>query len=237
MARQQWMPADGMIVDVASTHGHHESKYTLEARAWDDDLIRREVKHKQFPPYTVGSRIKLQVSDDRQIRFDPNYPGDAAIITTMDMTDQIAEASAFFDSAGARRSAFDQPGRLPPFGAVGTFRDSPAQLGASGTTHILGPDGQPADRPGLRQLLHDATTSDDPAVRQAALDRLHQIRAERAGHMADRAAAGSGQSPPAEASGAAGVAQRLATLQELLNTGALTQSEYESRRQQIISEI
>jgi hypothetical protein len=237
MARQQWMPTEGMIVDVASAHGHHESRYTLEARAMDGDLIRHEVKHKQFPPYTVGSRIKLEVSDDRELRFDPNYPGDAAIITTMDMTDQIREASAYFGSAGAR-SAFDQPAKLPPFGAVGTFRDSPAQLGASGTTaHVLRPDGQPADRPELRQLIHDAT-SDDPAVRQAARDRLHEIRAQRpGGQVFDQQPAGHDQSPAAIASDAAGVAQRLATLQELLNTGSLTQSEYESRRQQIISEI
>jgi hypothetical protein len=230
MAKQQWMPAEGMIVDVASTHGHHESRYTIEARAWDGDLIRHEVKHKQFPPYTVGSRIKLQVSDDRELRFDPNYPGDAAIITTMDMTDQIREASAYFGSAGAR-PAFDQPAKLPPFGVVGTFRDSPAHLGASGTTaHVLGADGRPADHPELRQLIHEAT-SDDPAVRQAARDRLHEIRAQRAGDQ------GHDQSPAAVTSDAAGVAQRLATLQELLNTGALTQTEYESRRQQIISEI
>ncbi len=266
MARQQWVPAEGTIVDVANALGHHEFKYTIEVRNWNRALIRREVKHKWSPPYTVGSRVKVEVSDDSQIRFDARHPGEAAIISTMNMTDQIQEAAAAFDRPGARNSPFGGPGGLMPFGAVGTFSGQGTHLGASGTTmRAFGPDGEPleVDPTELKQLIRDIA-SGDPAAKLAARDRIQQLKAQRS-QQAPSSGSGSGgsagggsgsggqvfdQPPPGYSQpavtdqrpafgdgDAAGVALRLATLQNLLNTGILTQAEYETRRQQIISEI
>ncbi|HWF82553.1 MAG TPA: hypothetical protein VN695_18415 [Streptosporangiaceae bacterium] len=205
MSKSPWWPAEGTIVDVENAFGHHDQKYTIEVRKFDGPLIRRVVKHKAVPPYDVGTRVKVQISDSNEIRFDPSAPGEAAIIATMDMADQIAEASASFDdhSTTPRFADYDKP-------AFGSFRQLAGDqnfitfsvasgAGVVGTpTHSLpgvltllrqepaatsvvmtGPDGREVqiDRGEISELAH-AMTSDEPGVRAAAIEKWHTLKAK-----------------------------------------------------------
>jgi hypothetical protein len=234
MHGQQWYSAEGQVVDVEPARGHHEYNFTIEARKNDGALIRRTIKHKERAPYQVGTRLKIEISDNNnEIRFDPNYPGDAAVLSTMNMTDQIRDASAAFDgSAGPSFASVDgftvgDPSQAG--GASAILLDAFARLHGGPTAQVIGPDGQSlAVDSGEIVQLTQAATSGDPEARRAAIDRLHQIR------DAARTQAGGSfsigvQKVPVE--------ERLARLQGLLSNGTLTQAEYDARRQQIISEI
>jgi hypothetical protein len=262
MSKNLWWPAEGMIVDVENAFGHHEQKYTIEVRKFDGPLISRVVKHKAFPPYDVGTRIKVQISDFNEVRFDPSAPGEAAIIATMDMSGQIAEASAAFDHHSATpRFANDDK---PAFGSMSQLLNdrnfirfsvaSGAEVGTAahssnslpGVLALLrnepdatsvvmtGPDGRQVDvdRAEISELAH-AMTSDEPGARSAAIEKWHKLKASVTGTVAAQPTADS--APPG--SGADPVKSRLAMLDQLLNDGVLTQSEYDAQRQRVINEI
>lgn len=199
MSKSQWSPAEGVIVDVQNAFGHHERKYTIEVRKPDGPPSSRIVKHKAFPPYDVGTRVKVEISDLNEIRFDPNAPGEAAIIAKMNMSDQIAEASAAFgdhatgprftgddksfrrlqsDSSaitftvtgGGRGKAEYSANSLP--GAVTLLRQHPDAT----LVVITGSAGEVLiDRSELSELAH-AMTSHEPGARRAAVEEWHKLR-------------------------------------------------------------
>jgi hypothetical protein len=232
MRGHQWDSAEGTIVDFDSRR--HEHTYTIEAWNIRGVHVRGTVRHKSPTAYPVGSTVRIEIDEHNQMRFDPNAPGGDPLIATMSMTDQIAEAAAAFDQPSASRgpdfSTLDG-GRgtvivtsgeatLHLGGTAGrNFASLAGLAGALGNTNaqVIGPDGQqvPVDTAEVAQLTH-AMLSGDPAAKQAAIERLHQIGAA---------------TPRASAE------QRLAALEQLLDKGLLSQAEYESQRQRIIKSI
>jgi hypothetical protein len=185
MHGHQWLPAEGTIVDVEPAHGRHEHHYSIQIRKPDGVLIRRTIKHKDQVPYQVGSKVRAEISDTNEIRFDPNYTGEASIIATMDMTDQIREASEAFDSPGARGPQFGTRVNIAGANVFVASADAKVALAAmfdsvglanGATVSAIGPDGQPlqADPAELAHLAQ-VVLSGDPAARQAAAERLKQI--------------------------------------------------------------
>ncbi len=175
MHGHQWIPVEGTIVDAEPARGHHECRYTIQVRKPDGALIARTIKHKDQVPYQVGTKIRAQISDGNEIRFDPNYTAEASILATMDMTDQIRAASEQFNTGpvfdgGARTNVVlsgNSQGAAAFAGLLGA---------ADANIQAFGPDGQPiqADAAELSQLAQ-TMLSGDPAARQAAADRLRQI--------------------------------------------------------------
>jgi hypothetical protein len=123
-----------------------------------------------------------------------------------------------------------------------------------------------SERQAELQQLAQAMMSGDPAARQAAVQRLHEIRAQRLAELTGQQgapgpggqqhAAGPGgqyaagpqagygaQGAPSWAGGTqaagrpASAEQRLASLEQLRGRGLLTDAEYQAKRQQIINEI
>lgn len=95
--KHQWVATQGTIVDVRA--GRHEHHYLIDARNRNGAMIQREVKHRSPQPYSVGSTVRVEISEDNQIRFDPNVAD--PLVSSMTVADQIAEASAAFDRPGA----------------------------------------------------------------------------------------------------------------------------------------
>ncbi len=210
----------------------------------------------------MGTKVKIQISDSNEIRIDPSLPGEAAIISTMDLSDQIAEASAAF---GQHRYPphFEETASKPSFGSYSKLHDdqnliqfsvaggagvgTPAQSSNSlalvlmllrnepdATSVVMtGPDGRQVDL-GRDEIseLAHAMRSADPAARKTAIDKWHQLRARVTGPAVAQPAHG-----PASDQGGGTVKDRLAKLDALLSEGVLTQSEYDAQRQRIISEI
>lgn len=203
MSKSQWSPAEGVIVDVQNAFGHHEQKYTIEARKLNGPLVSRIVKHKAFPPYDVGTKVKVQISDHDEIRFDPDAPGEAAIIGVMNMSDQIAEASAAFRdhptgsrftgdensfrrlsndpsaitftviSGSGHRKAEHSANSLP--GVITLLRQHPDAT----LVVMTGSAGREVviNRTELSELAH-AMTSTKPGARRAAVEEWHKLRAK-----------------------------------------------------------
>ncbi len=227
MRGHQWNSAEGTIVDFESRR--HEHTYTIDAWNGRGIHVRGTVRHKSPAAYPVGSTVRIEIDEHNQMRFDPSAPGGDPLISTMSMTDQIAEAAAAFDQPSASRG--------PDFGTARGGRGGRGSVimtsgeatihfdrGASdpGNTnaHVIGPDGQhvPIDPAEVAQLTQ-AMLSGDVAAKQAAIERLHQIGATSAGQPRTS------------------TEQRLAALEHLLNKGLLSQAEYESQRQRIIDSI
>jgi hypothetical protein len=237
MHNNQWQPVEGRIVDAQPAHGRHEYNFTVEARNVHGAMIRRIIRHKVQPPYPVGTTVKVQIDQANEIRFDPNYPGDSAIVATMSMSDQIQEAGAAFSQPGAQGpnfNTFDGFGAGsaggPAFmaGGAGGVAGFLGMLSAAGTSvQVMGPDGQPmAVNSNEVAQLAQTMMSGDPVAKQEALQRLHAIRDAARG----QAAAGGYGQPAAESP-----AQRLEALQALYSQGLLTEAEYETKRQQVIN--
>jgi hypothetical protein len=274
----QWQPAEGTIVDVRSRH--HEHHYTIDFRTDSGVLHRRTVKHKSPAAYAIGTRVRVEIDQDNEIRFDPNAPGGDPVIATMTMSDQIREASAAFDRPGVSGPSFGEFGGAGFGGAgfggagfggagfggagFGGAGFGGAGFGGAGfAASVIGPDGQqlPFDPAEISQLTQ-AVMSGAQAARHAAIQRLHQIRAEALGRTSGQqfgpgamdSAGGFGSSSfdqisPAMSDGSiadfaahgtdgrATVEERLAKLQQLLSQGILTESEYETQRQRVIEAI
>jgi hypothetical protein len=238
---QQWQATEGQIVNVEPAHGLHEHHFTIDVRCLDGALIRRTVKHRLAAPYQVGSTVRVEIDQDNEVRFDPRYSGDAAIISTMDMTDQIRAASADFSNvSGPSFAAVDGfSGAAGGFGggeAFAAFFGRPGQ-----TAQVIGPDGQPVavDISEITRLTL-AVHSSDPQARQEAIDRLRQI-----GYSAQPGAGGaatfistSSQDSPGGGTGLAGVSTetKLASLQQLRASGLLTQEQYDAAVEQIMNQ-
>jgi hypothetical protein len=177
MHGHQWLATEGTITDVEPAHGRHEHHYTIQVRKPDGVLIRRTIKHKDQVAYQVGTKVRAEISDANEIRFDPNYTGEASIISTMDMTDQIRAASEAFDAPGARGPQFGTETNV----VFNTSTEGAAAFAgifgsAGATVSAVGPDGQPlpVDATELSQLAL-AMFSGDPAAKEAAAERLRQL--------------------------------------------------------------
>ncbi len=236
----QWMPTEGVIVDVQPAHGRHEHHFTIEFRKFDGALIRQVVRHKVQAPYSIGSTVKIQLKDN-EIRFDPNYPGDAAIVDTISMSDQIQQAAAAFDRPGMQGpnfGAFDGmgSGTVIMGGAnVGAFLGALGGPGAS--VQMLGPDGQPVQFDSSEfARLTQAIMSGSPSEREAAKVRLLELRETMQANAAAGFTGGT-MIPPGTVIQHGSPEQRLQALQQLYDKGLLNETEYENKRQQIINGI
>lgn len=265
MAKSQWWPTEGMIVNVENSFGHHEQKYTIEVRKWGGPLIQRTIKHKTWPPYDVGTRVRVQLSKDDEIRFDPDAPNEMAIISTMDMTAQIAEASAAFAHDRARPTLGEPLGK-PDFGALQKVRGgedvsfvvtsdsgAPVELGAvrgiaaafkaiavnpGASVHMVGPDGlQVAVDPAEIKELARAMRSTDQAERKAAIDRWHELRAKALGPGSAKASPVTTAQFSGPVKDSDSVKDRLDRIDILLSEGVLTQAEHDAQRQRILSDL
>jgi hypothetical protein len=280
MLGHKWEPAQGIIVraETVPQHKHHhgadalraERKYVVEVRKPNGDLITGTVVHSGYP-LAAGTTVQVEVhSKNNEIRLDPNAAAGPA--GGMSMSDQIRDAAAAFDGrSGAAGSGIASmpgsaggvaPGLAGLLGALGA---------AQGSVHVLGPGGQPITMSAAQgneiTQLAQAMMSGDPAARQAAVERIHQIKAEFRSQVPgqphltpppansfDQPASTFGQpaassfdqpAPPTSGSmsafdasdtGGTGTAeQRIAMLAQQLDRGILTQSEFEARRQQILS--
>jgi hypothetical protein len=76
---QHWIAAVGTITNVESAFGRHEHRYTIDAER-AGVRISRTIKHKDRVEYQAGTQVRIEISDDGDIRFDPNYEGDASIV-------------------------------------------------------------------------------------------------------------------------------------------------------------
>jgi hypothetical protein len=244
---QQWQSTDGQIIDVEPAHGHHEHHFTIDVRKPDGGVFRRTVKHRVAAPYQVGTTVRVEIDQDNEVRFDPNYPGDAAIISTMDMSDQIRAASDDFSNvSGPSFAAVDGfsggAGGAGGFGGTGGGEAFAAFFGGAGmTAQVIGPDGQPVpvDMSEIMTLTQ-AVRSGDPQARQQAIDRLRQI-----GYGAQQGAGGaatfistSSQGSFGSGTGLAGASTeaKLASLQQLRTNGLLTQEQYDAAVEQITNQ-
>jgi hypothetical protein len=209
MSRHQWQPAEGQIVNVEEAHGRHELNYTIEARKADGALIRRTVKHKEKFPYEVGTTVRIEISQDNEIRFDPVYTGESAIISTMSMTDQIQAASSQFTSF----DSFDGSG-------------SGSGLGSGSIIRMVGPDGRELDVDTDEvATLFEAIISEDPVAKEAASARLAEIQGMSVNQITQ-----SSQAPKATPS----VASQLEVLQTMLDAGLFSQAEFDTERQRLL---
>jgi hypothetical protein len=247
MLGHKWESARGTIVEAHSrpASGHSlgaaqypECRYVIEVRKPTGAVIRGEVTERSVFLHAVGTTIGVEVhAKTGEIRLDP---------------DAVAD----------------------PVRGMPTMAD-----------HVIGPGGQELPvhmEPGEIGNLAQSVRSGDPAARQAAIDRLRELR----DHARDRAAqqqAGGGPTSPAagfseepvgfseepvgfssfsEPAGFAPVSQpspvspyspsmssfgafdtsggqgtkdeRIARLQQLLDKGILTESEFGAQRQQIL---
>lgn len=230
MRGHQWEAAEGTIVDVESSR--HQHTYIIEALNSRNVHVRGTVKHKGATVYPVGSKVRIELDEHNQMRFDANAPGGDPLISTMTMADQIAEASAAFDRPrAASASGFDD--LFESFASIAGTGDNRVKMVSSTTVHVTGPDGRPIQvDPAQITQLTQGLLSGDPAARQAAIQHLQEIKAVAQSQM------GSHHAGMASAGGASGSAEkRLATLEDLRAKGMLTQSEYEAQRQRIIDTI
>lgn len=297
MLGHKWEPAQGTVVEARSGpttgHGigatlHPEQHYVVEVRKPTGGLIRGTVTEKSDFMHAVGATIGVEVhSRTNEIRIDPHARA-GSVRAMIDMAQQVRGSQG---TAGAGGMA----GLAGALGAAASGGASP---------HVLGPEGQELPihtASGEISSLAQAMRSGDPAARQAAIDRLRELR-DHARDRASRQQAGGGPTaardgfsgssgpssfddiaaprhraapgetfgepagfssfsePPAafspasqpaapspypptppsftsfDTSGGQGtVEDRLARLRQLLDKGILTESEYQSQRQQIIS--
>jgi hypothetical protein len=225
MRGHQWNSVEGTIVDFESRR--HEHTYTIDAWNGRGLHVRGTVRHKSPTAYPVGSKVRIEIDEHNQMRFDPSAPGGDPLIATMSMSDQIAEAAAAFDQPSASRGPdfgtarggrggrggvimtsgeatihFDR-GAGDLSGLAGGLAGLAGLAGAIGNTnaHVIGPDGQqvPIDPAEIAQLTQ-AMLSGDLAAKQAAIERLHQIGATSAGQQASNLGSGAlGQGRAADA--------------------------------------
>jgi hypothetical protein len=229
MLGHHWSPAEGKIVEVlgdpttgrygASSRSRHY--YVVEVRTETGEVIRGNVAHQGSFRHEAGTILGVEVNaKTNEIRL--SSAAKSGAVSGVDVSEQIrANAAAFDNQAGGFGSAgFASPN-------VRTFS----------SVRVVGPGGEDIALDGsmmaeMRQLTQSLMTG-DPAARQAAIDRMHQIKAQIVG-QAGTGAAGVG---PVVIGGAHTVEARLAALQHLLDKGLLTESEFQAQRERIINEI
>ncbi len=174
MLGHKWEPAQGTIVQArsgpASGHGHgaashREHHYVIEVRKPTGEVIRGNVTEKNILAHAVGTTIGVEVhSKTGEVRIDPSARTDS-VRTMVDMAQQMRGGQ---DPAGA--------GGMPGAGRAGGLG---ASASGGDVLRVLGPDGQELPihmESGEIGKLAEALRSGDPAARQAAMERLRELR-------------------------------------------------------------
>ncbi len=168
MLGHKWEPAQGTVIE-AHAH-HHERRYVIEVRTPTGELIRGNVTEKGGFPHPVGAVVAVEMhSKSGEMRIDPNARTDS-IRGMMQVAEQMRASAGAAGPAGA-------VGGAASIAALASALGAASQGGAA--VHIMGPDGQELPvhvNPGDIANLAEAIRSGDPAARQAAADRLHQLR-------------------------------------------------------------
>lgn len=250
MLGHKWEPATGTIVNAetlspGSGRGSADRpvhRYFVELqRPGNGEYVRGIVDERHEFRRPLDSTIRVQVrSHSDEMRLDPDDPGPSVGMINIEqqMRDTAAAASRF--GSGAHVQV------------------------ASASVHLAGQNAADLQGEDISELVH-AMMSGDPAARQAAAERIREIKAraqQRADeHQNQAAAAGSAFGQPAPGpfdafepaggdqasfgsfgsfgtgTGRGTPEQRLTALKQLLDKGILTESEYHAKRQQIISEL
>src|ERR1022692_2850979 len=214
---EYWEPAQGAIVRVETKQPHRRSDamhpehhYVIDVRLSSGSIIRGTAKEKSATARSVGLRVQVEVHPkNNEIRLDPNSSPDVTggMVNAdglVNMADQIRAATAGIAAGGSGIAAMDGlSGAIGAIGALGALAGQPG-------VHIIDASGQEvqlgtAQGQELQQLAQ-AMMSGDPAARQAAVERIRQIKAERAGRAAPPTAAASTFDPlgPASTAGTFG---------------------------------
>ena len=168
MLGHKWEPAQGTIVE-ARAH-HHERSYVIEVRKPTGEVVRGNVTEKGGFPHPVGAVVAIEVhSKSGEMRIDPSARTDS-IRGMMQVAEQMRASAGAAGAGGA-------VGGAATISALASALGAASQGGAA--VHVLGPDGQELPvhvNPGDISSLAQAIKSGDPAARQAALDRLHELR-------------------------------------------------------------
>jgi hypothetical protein len=229
MLGHHWSPAEGKVVQVLGdpTTGRYSASarsrryYVVEVRTQAGEVIRGNVAHQGGVQHEVGAILGVEVNaETNEIRLSSAARSGTAI--GMDVSEQIrANATAFDNQAGVIGSAGSAKPNVMTFSSV----------------RVIGPGGQDIalDSPLAAEIgqLGELLLAGDPVARQAAIDRLHQIKAEIHG----QAGTGSAGASPGACGHAHAAEVRLAALQHLRDQGLLTESEFQAQRQRIISQI
>jgi len=194
MLGHKWEAAQGVIVEArtgppagrglsAALHPAHE--YVIEVRKPTGDVVRGTVIEKSMVPRQVGETASVEVhSKTNEMRMDPNAPRMTSIRDMMTMTQQGPGA------AGPGAALGGMPGLAGLASALGAAHTGGASI------HVRGPGGQeiPVNMQSeeIRNLAQ-AMMSGDPAAKQAAIERIRQIKAE----VQQQAAAGMRTGEPA----------------------------------------
>lgn len=245
MFGHKWEQAQATVIGVQdapptghASSSHLEHQYLVEVRLPSGDVLRGSVTQRSLIPHPAGSPIPVQVNaKSGEIRIDPAAKAES-------MRDLIGEARQLRAQMGQAAGT----GAAPiPGGAAGLA--ALAAGTATGSVHIIGAAGPDLTAAGVSASevtgLAQAMMSGDAAARQAAVERLKQIK-EQATHQA-----GTGPStfdpvsppvsgPPPDTFGSfdlgpgeGSTEQKLARLRQLLDKGILTDSEYQAQAQQL----
>jgi hypothetical protein len=167
MLGHKWEPAQGTVIE-AQAH-HHERRYVIEVRTPTGELIRGNVTVKSGFPHPVGAVIGVEMnSKSGEMRIDPNA-------RTESIRGMMQAAEQMRASAGAAGTA----GALGGAASIAALASALGGASGGGAVHVMGPDGQELPvhmNPGDITNLAQAIRSGDPAARQAAVDRLHELR-------------------------------------------------------------
>jgi hypothetical protein len=293
MLGHKWESAEATILNLR-THpgsGHSgghgsaadpEQHYGVEVHLADGSVIRGLVIDKSQFVHPIGAKVTVEVNTKtHELRLDSRSHADASN-GVVNMAQQIQDIG----SAGSGTSAsftvsvaegMPRAGGLPGLAGVAgaegiahLFDAVIASQSGGASVHVVGPDGQDipvAMRDGEVGDLAQAILSGDPAAKQAAMQRIRQIKDQAQQH----APGGLGQPggfdqpggftqpeynqpggfiqpdfnpPPAPApfgsfdtgAGQGTKHEQLARLQQLLDKGILTESEFEAQRQQLLGD-
>lgn len=168
MLGHKWEPAQGTVIE-AQAH-HHERRYVIDVRKPTGELVRGNVTEKGGFPHPVGAVVAVEInSKTGEMRIDPNARTDSIHGMTQ-VAEQMRASAGVAGTAGA-------VGGAASIAALASALGAASQGGAA--VHVMGPDGQELPvhmNPGDISNLAQAIRSGDPAARQAAVDRLHELR-------------------------------------------------------------
>jgi hypothetical protein len=288
MLGHKWESAEATILNLRThpgsghTGGHGgaadpEQHYGVEVHLTDGSVIRGLVIDKSQFVHPIGAKVTVEVNTKtHELRLDSRSHADASngVVNMAQQIEDMRSASSGTSTSFTVSGAAGMPraGGLPGLagvagaeGIAGLFDAVIASQSGGASVHVVGPDGQDipvAMQDGEVANLAQSILSGDPAAKQAAMERIRQIKdqAQRQAPGGLGQPAGFNQPgafdppggfiqpdfipPPAPAAfgsfdtgmGQGTKHEQLARLQQLLDKGILTESEYEAQRQQVSGE-
>jgi Short C-terminal domain len=242
MLGHKWEPAQGTVLSVRAHPGsghdgarHPEQHYQIEAQLSAGGVVRALVIDKNEFAHPVGAKVAVEVNaKTSEIRFDP---GSRAADPSPGFVN-IAQGIQNLTGPPAAVNISGTAGIAEFFGALAAGQPGGASV------HVVssgGQDVQVAMDGGEISNLAQAMISGDPAAKQAAMQRIQQIKAQAQQQVTDQPPAPDLYQPAAPPFGSFDTGQgqgsqqeRLARLQQLLDRGILTESEFEAQRQQVL---